>query len=144
MMTEHDMRIIQDNLAAFTRSAGLPAQARCSTCTPTYSDDYIEYWAVQYRARRIWRYGILFGVFVERPREILDALTERGFLPLLPEQKRVQQRLDEQALSEAEAFAGCKRPGPNLAQAPAMHGDRYIQPMRPRRWLPHWKVGGGA
>lgn len=137
MMSEHDVRQIQGNLAAFADSFVAPAM------TAPCSDEYIEYWAREYRARRVWRYGVPFELFLRQPRQILNALLERGFLPLLPEQRKVQQRLDDYD-AEAEALSGCERPGPNLAQAPALHGDRYVQPMRPRNWLPRWKVGGGA
>jgi hypothetical protein len=137
MMTEHDIRKIQNNLAAFTSSFVPPA------LSAPYSDEYIEHWAQEYRARRVWRYGVPFELFLRQPRQILNALLHQGFLPLLPEQRKVQQRLDADE-AEAEALARCDRPGRHAAQAPALHGDRYVQPMRPRRWLSRWKVGGAA
>lgn len=136
MMTEQDMQIVQANLTSFA-SMFVPRAEH-------FSDEYIEYWAAEYHARRVWRYGIPFHYFLHQPCEILSALLDRGYLPLLPEQRKVQQRLDDEALAETEALAGWERPGPNTIQPPAMHGDRYVQSMRPRRWLPRWKVGGGA
>lgn len=148
MITEQEMKQIQANLAAFASSIVPPPAPAI-----TYSDEYIEYWAIQYRNRRLWRYGILFATFLEHPREILKALLERGFLPLLPEQRKVQQRLDEQdpALGCCDprtaklldsADGACDRPGEHQLQAPAWHGDRLVQSMRPRFRLPRWKTGG--
>lgn len=149
MMSEHDIKQVQDSMAAFT-SSFLPPDV------PVYSDEYIEYWAAEYHARRIWRYGVLFGVFLRQPQQILDALERRGFMPLLPEQRRVQQRLDEKdvivvASGDPRTVAllstlwfGCERPGPNQVQSPALHGDRYVQPMSPRQHLAKWKTGGNG
>lgn len=152
MMTEQDIKHIQDNLATFVSSVVCIPDGP-AVAPSTYSDEHIEYWAVQYRSRRIWRYGVTFEMFLRYPQEILDALLRRGFLPLLPEQQKVQQRLDEQDLAAgctdprtsqllAGSQDGCERPGEHQLQAPAWHGDRLVQSMRPRLRLPRWKTGG--
>lgn len=141
MMSEHDIRRIQNNLSMFMSGFDAPADE------VFYSDAYIEFWAREFRSRRVWRYDIPFELFLRQPRRTLDALMYGGFLPLLPEQCRVQLHLDGEALDETEALAGCDRPGPNVTQRPALHGPRYVQPMRPRAWLANWKTGrkaGGA
>lgn len=70
----------------------------------TYSDNAIEFWGEVFTACRLHGEGVRFDEFIKAPEACLrrfgldDAVEvmERGFLPLLPRQARVRQRLERQ------------------------------------------------
>lgn len=92
---------------------------------PTFSDEWIEYWAEQYRLHDIGRHGIRFELFVQIPHRILAALEARGHAPLLPAQRQVQARLDGRAL-QAEAERG-------LEHCPR-RGGAIVEPLHHQSW----------
>lgn len=66
----------------------------------TYPDEYIEKWANIYLENpALRRRGILFGMFLAAPEQILDACLNSSasdsaeYLPLLPQQQKVESRI---------------------------------------------------
>lgn len=98
----------------------------------TYSDDYIEHMGKVFVLHDLFaRHGVRFEEFIDAPNEILVACmqSDLDYEPLLPEQKRVQERLDQEA--EITSING---------QPVELHGDRLLQPMTHRDQPKHWKT----
>lgn len=98
----------------------------------TYSDEYMDCWGEVFVHHDLFaRHSVRFETFLEAPAEILIACMQRelDYQPLLPEQKRVQARLDQEA--EITSLNG---------QPVELHGDRLLQPMTHRDVPKHWKT----
>ena len=70
---------------------------------PTYSDEYLEFWAELYADNQLWRQGIGLEQFLAAPEEVIDRMAERDtgcyaddYEPLLPAQARVARRIELQ------------------------------------------------
>ena len=87
---------------------------------PTYTDEYIEKWANVFLKNRLSEHGIIFEIFLQFPQNILDAINERDFEPLLPQQAYVQKRLGikDQLARERRAYMSVQ-----------LRGGHYIKPM---------------
>lgn len=78
----------------------------------TYADHEIEFWADVFQACRLAGEGVRFEAFMASPRAMLKAfgmedaldVMASGYLPLLPKQARVRERLD--AVRECRPIAG--------------------------------------
>ncbi|HEC12300.1 MAG TPA: hypothetical protein ENI80_03480 [Acidiferrobacteraceae bacterium] len=122
---------------------------------PQYSGEYIDEWAEIYLANNLRARGILFDTFLAFPQAIMDAvvfkrpmpLGDVDHYPLLPKQREVQRCLDcvstAQEVMDHQLDVDAHRPGRNIAQVPALHGDRIIQSMRPRECPAMYKTRGG-
>ena len=70
--------------------------------TPIYPDEYIDDCGRQFVELGLRHYGITFLQFLANPRGFEGFEPVDGYLPLLPEQERVRQRLAEDLSSDAE------------------------------------------
>lgn len=100
--------------------------------TPVYSDAHINYWADMYIALGLKRRGILLETFLAYPHDILHHVELNSMLhdhlPLLPEQKKVQERLwaeeiDRQAREQLEQIENIK-----------VRNGRYVEPLHHKTW----------
>ena len=90
----------------------------------TYSDEYIDCWGEVFVHHDLFaRHSVRFETFLQAPDEILIACmqSELDYEPLLPEQKRVQERLDQE--TEITSING---------QPVELHGDHLLQPTHKR------------
>lgn len=145
-MNEQQACILLSHLTAFAQRAA---------CAPVYGDEYLDHWGEIYAANHLRSRGILFEMFLRYPAEIMQAVgfgcalplpAGETFYPLLPRQRAVQERLDTldaaEARADAELARTTARPGPHVLEVPALHGDRLIQSMHPRKFPSHRKTGG--
>lgn len=95
-------------------------QSTSSITSKTFSDDYIEQWAEVFHENRLFDQNIQFETFLYFPEDILKALKERGFAPLLPRQQEVQQRMDERHQPARER---------RMDMAVQLRGDHLMEPL---------------
>ena len=116
----------------------------------TFIDENFEYWYLIYSANKLQDRNITFEVFMQAPREIMEALTfgtpmpnisGSEYLPLLPRQEAVRADLERQDLVEVITAAMEALPGDHNVLE--MHGDRMIEPMHRRVPFSRKKVGFG-
>ncbi len=91
----------------------------------TYSDEHIEHWGKVYLINRLMDYGIIFELFLRYPQQIMQAMEDREFRPLLPQQVAVRQRLDRDG-----------RPARERRTDMQVHlrGDHLMEPMHHTTW----------
>jgi hypothetical protein len=103
--------------------------AACLRTGTTYPDEYLDHWGDEYVRRGLTRYGILFETFLGSPREIIDAIDETDFRPLLPAQQAVSDALgrDIQASHEAELGTRARAAGGALREPLRHHSYAVSQ-----------------
>lgn len=95
-------------------------QQATRSAAKNFSDEDIEHWGEVYQQNRLFDHGIQFVVFLHYPEDIMAALKERGFAPLLPRQQEVQQRMDERHQPARER---------RMDMAVQLRGDHLMEPM---------------